>query len=98
MKQIFELYGEEKHAEGIAKTIVHHRKTSGPILTTKQLAQVIESAMAGIRRVDACGRRVHAATKCFMALRIFVNDELNELRAGLQTVEKYMAKGRTNDK
>lgn len=96
LKEILEKYGEEKHAEKIAQNIVHHRTIVGPIITTKQLAQTVASAFEksrGGQRRDALNRRAHVATKCFMAIRIFVNDELNELNAGLHTVEKYMVKG-----
>lgn len=53
-----EKYGEEKHAGKIARTITHYRKTCGPILTTKQLADVIETSFdKRSKRTDACGRR-----------------------------------------
>lgn len=38
--------------------------------------------------------RSHIATKSFMAIRIFVNNELNELYEGMKMVENYMAQGK----
>jgi 16S rRNA (cytosine1402-N4)-methyltransferase len=67
-------YGEEKLARKIAKAIVTARAES-PIVTAKQLANVITSAVgASYRRL-----RIHPATRTFQALRIVVNDELARL-------------------
>lgn len=64
-------YGEEKSSRKIARAIVAAR-TISPIITAKQLAEVIEQAVP--RR-----GRIHPATKTFQALRITVNDELGTL-------------------
>lgn len=44
-------------------------------------------------RKDLLQRSTHIATKTFQALRIFVNNELNELYAGLRTAEKFLKTG-----
>lgn len=44
-------------------------------------------------RKDLLQRPAHVATKTFQALRIFVNDELNELYAGLQSAQKFLRPG-----
>ncbi|XP_071974667.1 12S rRNA N(4)-cytidine methyltransferase METTL15 isoform X2 [Engystomops pustulosus] len=44
-------------------------------------------------RKDLLQRPAHVATKTFQALRIFVNDELNQLHAGLQTAQKFLRPG-----
>jgi 16S rRNA (cytosine1402-N4)-methyltransferase len=68
-------YGEERRSRRISRAIVRAR----PILTTGRLAQVIEEA------VPRTGR-IHPATQTFMALRLKVNSELEELDALLKIV------------
>jgi 16S rRNA (cytosine1402-N4)-methyltransferase len=71
---IFEL-GEERAARRIARAIVRERQR-GPIETTGKLAELV------VRAVRQPGRwRIHPATKTFQALRIAVNDELNNITA-----------------
>lgn len=65
-------YGEEPKAQAIAKKIV----VSRPVRTTEQLAAITASRWPR-------HRRVHPATKTFQALRIAVNDELNQLQESL---------------
>lgn len=72
---IFYTYGEEERARKIAHAIVLHRKEYGPIGTTGQLAQVIQTV------VPPYSRKIHPATKVFQALRIFVNDELKNIKS-----------------
>jgi 16S rRNA (cytosine1402-N4)-methyltransferase len=62
-------YGEERHSRAIARAIVAAR----PLLTTRQLAEVIAHAQRGPRQ------HIHPATRTFQALRIEVNDELGAL-------------------
>jgi 16S rRNA (cytosine1402-N4)-methyltransferase len=72
-------YGEERWARRIARFIVDERKRR-PIRTTHQLVKVVEDAVpAGARR----GRK-HPARKTFQALRIAVNEELEDLKEGLE--------------
>jgi 16S rRNA (cytosine1402-N4)-methyltransferase len=67
-------YGEERRSRQVARCIVEQR----PILTTTQLARVVEQA------VGKKGRNViHPATRCFQALRIAVNQELAHLATAL---------------
>ncbi len=67
---ILRTFGEEPHAAKIASAIIRGR----PYTTTTQLAGVIEHAFRGRRG------KIHPATRTFQALRIAVNDELNQLR------------------
>ncbi len=76
IREIIKIYGEEKRASAIAKAIVRGR-TAAPIRTTTELSEIIRSA------VGRSGR-IHPATKTFQALRIFVNDELNNLKKGIE--------------
>jgi len=73
--QILRRFGDERHAPRIARAIVAAR----PIATTEQLAEVVRDA------IPAAARRTggHPATRTFQALRIEVNDELEQLEAVL---------------
>ena len=86
-------YGEESKAKRIAQTIVQYRQNYRPIETTKELATVVSFAFThreADKRQDSLGRHASVATKTFLALRIFVNNELNELSTGLKTVEPFV--------
>ena len=73
LADIFEQYGEERHAEKIALAICLARREN-PIETTTALASLIEKTV---------GRngKIHPATRVFQALRIAVNDELSCVKA-----------------
>lgn len=70
-------YGEERQARRIAAAIVR-RRAERPLERTGELADLIASVIG--RREP--GR--HPATRSFQAIRILVNDELGELRRGLE--------------
>jgi 16S rRNA (cytosine1402-N4)-methyltransferase len=72
-------YGGERRARRIAAAIATARRQQ-PITTTAQLAAAIAEAIPARARP----RRLHAATKSFMALRIVVNDEIGALHKALQ--------------
>lgn len=72
-------YGEEKASRRIARAIVLARAEK-PITTTAELATVISSVLP--RRYNPHDR--HPATRSFQAIRIAINDELNELPQGLE--------------
>ena len=78
-------YGEERFAYRIAKAIVE-RRTKEPIQSTQELANLIE------RRTPRSGR-IHPATRTFMALRIAVNRELENLTQGIEGAAAHTAKG-----
>lgn len=77
-------YGEEYRSRVIAKALVAARRKKR-IRTTMDLCQVVE-------RVVPRGK-VHAATKTFQALRIAVNDELGQLKAGLDAAVAALKPG-----
>ncbi|HID55575.1 TPA: 16S rRNA (cytosine(1402)-N(4))-methyltransferase RsmH [Candidatus Poribacteria bacterium] len=85
LREIFRKYGEERWAGRIARRIVRCRERS-PILTTKQLARIVESAVT--RR-----GRIHPATRVFQALRIYVNGELDNLERGLDSAIRWLKPG-----
>jgi 16S rRNA (cytosine1402-N4)-methyltransferase len=78
--------GEEHRANAIARAIVAARRNA-PLRSTRALAQVIS------RVVHARPGSIHPATRTFQALRIFVNDELAELAAGLAAAEAVLNPG-----
>ncbi|MDP4038434.1 MAG: 16S rRNA (cytosine(1402)-N(4))-methyltransferase RsmH [bacterium] len=78
-------YGEEKKARQIAKSIVESRKVR-TIETTIQLANIIAGK---IRKTG----KINPATKTFQAIRIEVNNELDELKKGLENSLKFLGKG-----
>lgn len=79
LANIFFSYGEEKFAYRIAKAIVKERGNS-PITTTLKLADIIANSVPAAARRDG-----HPARKCFQALRIAVNGELDVLKEVLDT-------------
>ena len=70
-------YGEERKSRQIANKIVNFRKTK-PIETTRELAEIIYTV------IHKNPNTIDPATRTFQALRIAVNDELGELKRGLQ--------------
>lgn len=72
--KVLQKYGEEKWAKKIAKDIVKARRTK-PLQTTLELANVVSNAIP--RKFHPVG--IHPATRTFQALRISVNNELENL-------------------
>lgn len=77
LSDIFFRFGEEKFSHRIANKIVEIRKEK-PIETTLELAEIISNAVPAAARRDG-----HPARKCFQAIRIAVNAELDELAKAL---------------
>jgi len=77
-------FGEERRSRRIARAIVRSR----PIRTTTQLADVISAAARTMKH-----ERIHPATRTFQALRIFVNHELDDLRALLSAAPQMLKPG-----
>lgn len=78
--------GEERHSRAVARAIVAARAQT-PITTTRALADIVA------RVVRTRPGDIHPATRTFQALRIFVNDELGELAAGLAAAERILKPG-----
>jgi len=74
--RIFQEYGEERFAKKIAKKIIQERQLK-KIETTLQLVRIIETAIPSFAKVS---QGKHCATRVFQALRIAVNNELNNLQ------------------
>jgi len=86
MREVIAAYGEERFAFQIAKTIAARRATR-PILTTLDLAELV----AGVVRTREKGQ--HPATRTFQALRIYVNQEFQELAVALASALNLLAPG-----
>lgn len=86
LAHVFWRWGEERSARRIAQAIVARREVR-PFETTDDLAAVIEAAVGGRRG------RIHPATRCFMALRMQVNDELDAIRTGVEKALRLVKVG-----
>ena len=84
--RVLQVYGEERFARRIAKTIVHARDEQS-ITTTHQLAELIAAA------VPTRERHKNPATRSFQALRIQVNQELQDLESALEQVIDVLEPG-----
>lgn len=83
LERILREYGEERRSRSIAKAIVEHRRD---IKTTGDLVELLRK-LVGTKELRKTSMRV------FQALRIAVNDELENLRTGLQTAMESLASG-----
>jgi 16S rRNA (cytosine1402-N4)-methyltransferase len=90
LTRVFRDYGEERFAAAIAKAIVARRQAGRPIVTTADLAAVIAGAIPVRGRGDAAQ---HPATRTFQAVRIHVNQELEELEVVLEQALSLLAAG-----
>jgi 16S rRNA (cytosine1402-N4)-methyltransferase len=83
-------FGQDRASRRIARFIVRQRKVE-PIKTTEQLAQIVSKALGKSKR----GRRsrIHPATRTFQALRIAVNNELENLKKLLASAPDLLKKG-----
>jgi 16S rRNA (cytosine1402-N4)-methyltransferase len=86
--QILFDFGEEKFGHKVAQAIVERQRKS-PIRTTKDLAETVKQAVpASYER-----GRIHPATRTFQALRIYVNDELGNLKRVLENLDRMLVTG-----
>lgn len=83
--RIFREYGEEPEANKIAKEIIERRKIK-KIETSSELAEIV-------KQIKKSKKKIHPATQIFMALRVFINDELKNLDEGLESALDVLEKG-----
>ena len=84
-------YGDERFSRRIAKNIVKARKTK-LIETTKELTNLIKDSF---NQKQISKSKINPATKTFQALRIYINDELNEISTALsKCINMLNSKGR----
>tara|TARA_Y100001947_G_C10217029_1_gene251661 strand:- start:178 stop:756 length:579 start_codon:yes stop_codon:yes gene_type:complete len=79
---IYEL-GDEVYSRRIAKNIIHQRSIN-KIKTTGQLADIVRKSIPRKKS------KIDLATKTFQAIRIYLNDEIKELKKGLIAAEKRL--------
>lgn len=88
LEKIFKEYGEERFSRRIARGIADARRRM-TIETTGQLVQIIKDSVPS----KALRQRLHPATRVFQALRIFVNQELSNLRIALPQALEVLKPG-----
>ncbi|HDD43762.1 MAG TPA: 16S rRNA (cytosine(1402)-N(4))-methyltransferase RsmH [Candidatus Desulfofervidus auxilii] len=88
LREIIKEFGEEKWAVRIAKKIIEYRNKK-PIETTTQLAEIIANAIPK----KYWPKRIHPATRTFQALRIVVNNELENLKQFLNQALNLIISG-----
>ena len=88
LAKIFFKFGEERYSRIIAKEIVKNRQVEF-IDSTIKLSNIIKKSLS-YKKLNK--RKTHPATKTFQALRIFVNDELNELKKSLEKSIELLSK------
>ena len=81
-------FGEERRSRRIARAIVRAR----PITTTAELARVVSGCAPPMKR-ERGKHVIHPATRTFQALRIYVNGELDELKALLESAPQLLKPG-----
>jgi 16S rRNA (cytosine1402-N4)-methyltransferase len=86
LANIIYIFGEERHSRAVARAIIAARKEA-PITTTRALADLVAKVVRG-KPGD-----IHPATRTFQALRIFVNQELDELISALSAAERVLKPG-----
>jgi 16S rRNA (cytosine1402-N4)-methyltransferase len=77
-------FGEERRSRRIARALVRAR----PITTTAELARIVSVAAPSMK-----GEKIHPATRTFQAIRIYVNDELGEIRSLLKSAGSLLKPG-----
>ena len=86
LANIIYIFGEERHSRSLARAIVAARRQA-PITTTRALADIVAKV------VRSKPGEIHPATRTFQGLRIFVNEELDELHLALSAAERVLKPG-----
>ena len=89
IKAMIQTFGEERWAGRIASGIMRYRSEKGEILRTEELENIIWRAVPSRFRHG----RTHPATRTFQALRMTVNNELEQISAGLEAAMSLLAVG-----
>jgi 16S rRNA (cytosine1402-N4)-methyltransferase len=88
LEEIIRTFGEEKMAGRIARTISKKRQLQ-PIATTTQLAAIIASSMPAKLK----WQKIHPATRTFQAIRIAVNNELDQIKPAIKDATEALKSG-----
>jgi len=84
--RVIKEYGEERYARRIARSIVE-RRARGALVSTAQLASLVAASMPRREKGQ------HPATRTFQAIRIQINQELNDIQAVLEQAVDVLAAG-----
>lgn len=84
ISKVLKTFGEERFSRRIARAIIAARHTQ-PLQSTRQLAELIAAA------VPVREKHKHPATRSFQAIRIYINHELDDVRAVLEQVPDMLA-------
>ena len=87
LSDIFFKFGEEKKSKAVAREIVRVRKAK-PLSSTFDLINIIKRVIK-----DTRASNIHPATRCFQALRIYVNAELEEIEKALFAAKSILFNG-----
>lgn len=88
---VLRTFGEEKFSKKIAKSIVLKRKIN-PILRSSQLSKIVSDVIPNHNKYY---RKKHPATRSFLAIRMYINEELKEITQILQKITELLSpKGR----
>ena len=87
MADIIYHYGGERYSRRVASAIVNHRR-KGKIVSTSELASIIRSVVPRSK-----ANPIDPATRTFQAIRIWTNDELEELQLGLDSAVNIVKAG-----
>jgi 16S rRNA (cytosine1402-N4)-methyltransferase len=88
LEKIIRFFGEERMAARIARAISQRRQES-PIETTTQLAAIVASCMAAKLK----WQKIHPATRTFQAIRIAVNNELDNIKPAIDAAVEALKPG-----
>ncbi len=88
LENIFKIYGEERFSRNISKSIIKNR-VSKPIQTSSELAALVSNSIP--KKFHP--KRIHPATKTFQALRIAINNELENLKIFIEKAIKILKPG-----
>jgi 16S rRNA (cytosine1402-N4)-methyltransferase len=83
---VLKTLGEERFHRRIARAIIAARNVA-PITTTRQLAEIVSKANPAWEKIK------HPATRSFQAIRMFINNELEEITLGLDQALEILAEG-----
>lgn len=86
INEVLKIFGEERFHRRIAHAIIAARNVA-PITTTRQLREIVSKAN------PAWEKNKHPATRSFQAIRIFINNELEEITCGLDQALEILAVG-----
>ena len=86
IEKVIKTLGEERYGKRIARAIVETREHT-PITTTTQLATLVDKASPSREK------NKHPATRTFQAIRIYINNELEDLKVGLEQAIEVLAVG-----